>query len=208
MTPSVHQKSARSNSEGSSRPSAARPPAERRSTTTPTSPFGPSVAPKVARMMHSGRQVTATLDPAGLCKAFGVHDRDVAARLLSQLVNVLQPDPSKPVEAAVIDQALALVQSMSPADVMEAMTATMLVAAQHAALDSMRRAMHPDQTPAGRALYEALALKGMRTFAQLLEALNHGRGKGVTQQIIVKHVSVEPGGQAVVGPVEVKRGRG
>lgn len=208
MTPLERRKGARPESEGSSRPSAARPSAERPSATTPTSPFAPSGAPRVARVTHSGRHVTATIEPAALCKVFGVDDREVATRLLSQLVNILQPDPSKPVEAAVIDQALALVQSMGPVDVMEAMTATMLVAAQHAALDSMRRAMHPDQTPAGRALYEALALKGMRTFAQLLEALNHGRGKGVTQQIIVKHVSVEPGGQAVVGPVEVKRGRG
>jgi hypothetical protein len=46
----------------------------------------------------------------------------------------------------------------------------------------------------------------MRTFALLLDALNHGRGKGVTQHIIVEHLSVEPGGQAVVGSVSTGEG--
>src|SRR5260370_41154956 len=62
-------------------------------------------------------------------------------------------------------------------DMLEAMTATMLVGAQHAALDSLRRVMHPDQTAAGRELYESLAFKGMRAFAQLFEALNSEAGQ-------------------------------
>ncbi len=162
----------------------------------------------MARVTHNGRQTTATVDPAQACAIFGVDDPELAARLLSQLVSVLQPDPNRPVEAAVINQALALVRSMGPVDVMEAMTATMLVAAEHAALDSMRRAMHPDQRPAGRALYGSLALKAMRTYAQLLEAVNHGRGKGVEQRIIVERVNVARGAQAVVGSVDLNRGGG
>jgi hypothetical protein len=57
-----------------------------------------------------------------------------------------------------------------------------------------------------RQSYMALALKAMRTCAQLVGSLNRGRGKGVTQQIIVKHMSVEPGGQAIVGAVAPGRG--
>jgi hypothetical protein len=37
-----------------------------------------------------------------------------------------------------------------------------------------------------------------------METLNHGRGKGVTQRVIVEHVTVEAGGQAVVGAVAPK----
>jgi hypothetical protein len=78
------------------------------------------------------------------------------------------------------------------------------VAAQHAALDAMRRALHPDQTPAGRQSYMALSLKAMRTFAQLVENLNHGRGKSITQRVIVERVNVAPGAQAIVGAVASK----
>jgi hypothetical protein len=163
---------------------------------------------KVARAEQTGSKIAVTIEPAALCATFGVADVDVAARLLSQLVSVLQPDPCKPVDAAGINQALAVIEGIKPNDTLEAMTATLLVCVHHAALDAMRRAMHPDQTSGGRALYLSLALKAMSRFAQLLEAHNHSRGKGVTQQIIVKHVSVEPGGQAVVGSVRVDRGRG
>jgi hypothetical protein len=82
----------------------------------------------------------------------------------------------------------------------------MIIGAQHAALDMLRRAFHPEQTPAGRALYMGLSLKAMRTFAQLLEALNHGRGKGVVQRVIVERINVEPGGRALVGAVQVHPG--
>ena len=64
-----------------------------------------------------------------------------------------------------------------------------------------RRAMHPDQTPAGRQSYLGLALKAMRTFAQLVETLNHGRAKGPVQRVVVERVTVRDGGQAVVGSV-------
>jgi hypothetical protein len=70
----------------------------------------------------------------------------------------------------------------------------------------MRRAAHPNQTPGGRQMYLSLGLKAMRTYAQLMDSLNRGRGKGVTQQIVVKHVTVEAGAQAVVGAVAQGRG--
>ncbi len=163
---------------------------------------------RVYRIDQTTGKIAVEIDPAALCDIFGVADPDVATRLLSQLVGVLQPDSGKPVDAAVVNQALAMVEGIGPNDMLEATTATLLVCVHHAALDAMRRAMHPDQTPGGRALYLSLALKATSRFAQLLEAHNHGRGKGVTQQIIVKHVSVEHGGQAVVGSVKVDRGRG
>jgi hypothetical protein len=162
----------------------------------------------VDRVDQTTGKIAVDIDPAALCGVFGVADQDVATRLLSQLVSVLQPNPDKPVDAAVVNQALAVIEDIGPNDALEAITATMLLAAQHAALDTMRRGMHPDQTPAGRALYVALGLKAMRTYAQLLEALNHGRGKGVEQRIIVERVTVAPGAQAVVGAVNLNRGGG
>lgn len=160
---------------------------------------GLSSRSRVVQAEQTAGKIVVTIEPTALCATFGVDDPGMAARLLSQLTSVLQPDPAKPVDAAAINQALAVIDGIRPTDALEAMTVTLLVGAQHAAHDSMRRALHPDQTPGGRALYGALALKAMRTYAQLLEALNHGRGKGVT---------VEPGAQAVVGSVELNGGRG
>jgi len=110
----------------------------------------------------------------------------------------MHPDPSKPVDAAMINTLIAMVQGIGPRNVTQAMTATTLVAAQHAGADFLRRAMHPDQSPSGRQTYLALALKAFRTCAQLAESLNHGREKGTTQRIIVERVTVGNGAQAAV----------
>jgi hypothetical protein len=165
--------------------------------------------PKVVRADRVGDKIDLGIEPEGLCAVFGVADPSVATHLLSQLVRFIQPDPRKPVDAASINQVLALMEGIGPGDTIEAMTVTMLVGAQHAALDSLRRASHPDQTPAGRQSYTALGLKAMRTFAQLVEALHVGRGKAVRQEINVthQHVTVEAGGRAMVGAIDA-RGEG
>ena len=46
-----------------------------------------------------------------------------------------------------------------------------------------------------------------RTFAALVEALNRHRGKAGQQTVRVEHVTVNEGGQAIVGTVE-QPGRG
>jgi hypothetical protein len=163
---------------------------------------------RVSRVEQSAGQLAVAIEPEILSAVFGIDDPNLAMRLLSQLVGFVQPDPGKPVEAGLIDQMLTLIEGINPSGMLEAMTATMLVGTQHVALDSLRRASHPDQSPAGRAMYQSLAFKAMRAFAQLLETLHQGRGRGVTQQIIVKHVTVEAGAQAVVGAVATSTGGG
>jgi hypothetical protein len=165
---------------------------------------------KVARADRVGGEIALATDPHALCVVFGIEDPGVAVRLLSQLINFIQPDLHKPADAVSINQMLALIEGIGPSNTLEAMTATMLLGAQHAAIDSLRRACHPDQTPAGRQSYTALGLKAMRTFAQLVEALHVGRGRAVRQEINVthQHVTVEVGGQAMVGAIDPQRGRG
>jgi hypothetical protein len=60
--------------------------------------------------------------------------------------------------------------------------------------------MLSNQTVEGRQMNLGAASKLSRTYAALLEALNRHRGKG--QQVVrVEHVTVEAGGQAIVGAV-------
>ena len=112
----------------------------------------PSTRPRVSRCIQSeqnGSKVELAIEPATLTQIFGVSDPDVATRLLSQLTSVLHPDPTKPVDPATINHALGLIEGLGPSDTTEALTATLLVAAQHAGLDALRRGSHPDQTPGG-----------------------------------------------------------
>jgi hypothetical protein len=70
----------------------------------------------------------------------------------------------------------------------------------HAGMECFRRAMHGEQTFAGRSENLSQANKLSRSFAALLEALNRHRGKG-QQKVTVEHVHVNKGGQAIVGNV-------
>jgi hypothetical protein len=62
-----------------------------------------------------------------------------------------------------------------------------------------------EQSFEGRRENLSQANKLSRTYAVLLDALNHHRGKG-QQKVTVEHVHVHSGGQAVVGMVETPGG--
>jgi hypothetical protein len=96
---------------------------------------------------------------------------------------------------------------IGPKDELEGMMAAQLIAAHNAAMECYRRAMIAEQTFEGRRENLAQANKLSRTFAALLEALNRHRGKG-QQKVIVEHVHIHSGGQAVVGVVGTQGGWG
>jgi hypothetical protein len=89
---------------------------------------------------------------------------------------------------------------IGPQDELESMIAAQLIASHNSAMESFRRAMLNDQTFEGRRENLAQANKLSRTYATLLDALNRHRGKG-QQRVTVEHVTVNAGGQAVVGVV-------
>jgi hypothetical protein len=94
---------------------------------------------------------------------------------------------------------------IGPKDELEGMIAAQLLAAYNAAMECYRRAMLGEQTFEGRRENLSHANKLSRTYAVLLDALNHHRGKG-QQKVTVEHVHVHSGGQAVVGMVETQGG--
>jgi len=85
------------------------------------------------------------------------------------------------------------------------MMAAQLIAAHSAAMECYRRAMLAEQSLEGRREALSQANKLSRTFAMLLDALNRHRGKG-QQKVVVEHVHVHRGGQAVVGVVQTPGG--
>lgn len=154
---------------------------------------------------EAGKPVQIEL-PANAAAIFGTADKAATEALLVHLLNVIHTDASKPVAAVTVDQALALLAGIGPQDATEGLLAVQMVAAHVAAMDTARRAMQASQTPAGRLAYLALSGRLMRTFSGQLEALNRGRGKGVTQRVVVERVNVEAGAQAVVGAVAASGG--
>jgi len=62
------------------------------------------------------------------------------------------------------------------------------------------RLAHLEAVISGKGENESEMTKLMRTFASLVESLSRYRGKG-EQKMIIEHVHVHRGGQAIVGPV-------
>ena len=154
------------------------------------------------------KQVCVYVEPTALQSLFGTEDCDVANTLLTQLIGTLHADSKKPIDESTVNAALGMLHEIGPRNGLEAMTAVMMVGSQVGAMETLRRAMHSNQTPAGRELYINLSTRLMKAFATQLEALNRGRGKATVQRVIVERVDVREGGQAIVGAIETKGARG
>src|SRR5215475_15018737 len=90
---------------------------------------------------------------------------------------------------------------IAPRDEFEGMIAGQLIACHNASMECYRRAMLGEQSFEGRRENLSQANKLSRSCAVLLEALNRHRGKG-QQKVTVEHVTVNAGGQAIVGSVQ------
>jgi hypothetical protein len=103
--------------------------------------------------------------------------------------------------------ALVGMMGVAPQDELEGMLAAQMVAAHNATMECFKRAMIVDQSIDSRDYNLNHAGKLMRAYAGMMEALGRYRGKG-QQRIIVQHVNVENGGQAIVGNVNHPEGGG
>src|SRR6185437_15492607 len=86
---------------------------------------------KSVRLEQPTGNLVIDVYPTRLCAVFKVTEPQLAARLLSQLVSVLQPDHAKAADLEAINCALAVIEALEPRDAVEAMTAIMIVAAHH-----------------------------------------------------------------------------
>ena len=126
-----------------------------------------------------------------------------AERLLMQVCQSMFgviPEAKDGGDACSIIMAVDAIRGIAPKNEVEGMLAAQMVSAHNAAMECMRRAMLAGQYPEAVAHNLKMSDRFMRTYTMQMEALNRNRGKG-QQQIVVKHVSVNDGGQAVVGTV-------
>jgi hypothetical protein len=99
------------------------------------------------------------------------------------------------------------VAALAPRDGMEVMLCSQLVTLHSQGMDFLRRAILPDQTIEGVDCNVNRATKILRTFATMAECLRTYRGGG-QQKVTVEHVTVQSGGQAIVGTVNRGEGGG
>lgn len=157
---------------------------------TPAASVARVVAPAVA-----ARQVK---EPKLAGITGGKTDR-FSHRAMHQLAGTLWvPAGSTPED--VIGAALDAMASFEPADPVEGMMASLAVAQHAAAMECLRRAMLPEQPYEATARLRQQAAKCTRAFADMAEAIDRRRGKG-QQTVRVEHVTVQAGGQAIVGTV-------
>jgi len=100
---------------------------------------------------------------------------------------------------------LAQMAELNPETYLEAMLISQMVAVNSAITKTFQKALLPEQTAYGKETNMAYATKLQRTFLQQIEALQKLKGKG-QQTVRVEHVTVNAGGQAVVGHIEHKPG--
>lgn len=102
-----------------------------------------------------------------------------------------------------------LMHGLKPRDEMEGVLITQMTGTHNLIMEYMRRAMIPEQYLEAANDYTNRAYKLMNIFLIQIETLEKYRGKTSQQKVIVEHVHIHEGGQAVVGHIESKpRGEG
>ena len=104
-----------------------------------------------------------------------------------------------------LNQLVSSVKSIEPRDEMESMLACQM-AAIHDATMNMAGSLKRAEYVSTRSEAERSLNRLSRTFSMQMETLKKYRDDR-TQKILVQHVNVEPGGQAVVGDIH-QRGPG
>ena len=137
-----------------------------------------------------------------LSEAMGTQDSDLQSYLLQQAILTFKDaglaDNGKTVLSA--NNALAILTGIQPQDELEGMLAIQMIGVHNMAMETLARAGYRDQTFEGKQANINQATKMLRTFMAQVEALKKYRTGG-QQKMIVEHVNVNEGGQAVVGTV-------
>ena len=137
-----------------------------------------------------------------MMRALGTDSAEFTDGVLRQLASAVSLGGGADEEA--INFALAVIAGIEPKDELETMLAMQMAVIHLATMTFTRRLAHVetlDQQHGSEGALNKLA----RTFAMQLEALKRYRTGG-EQKVVVQHVNMNEGGQAIVGAVD--RGRG
>jgi hypothetical protein len=170
----------------------------------PTNQTPPQALPPVqlSTVGKEGDSVKSLVDPSLLKDALGTDDRHAGMLLLSQTVLAM---PSLHLNGKVqiqqcVSAGMAILRNIGPRDELEGVLAVQMSAVHNLAMDCMSQASRSAGSPEFVEAKLNQANKLMRTFTAQMEALNRHRGNA-NQHMVVRDVTVNEGGQAIVGPV-------
>ena len=151
------------------------------------------------------------LTMARFMEALGTPDPGLHQYLLNQVVQTFKGcvssegfDYTKMAEFS--NNAMALLNGIQPQDEIEGMLAVQMIAVHNMVMETIKLAMVTGQTFQWKEASINHATRMSRTFTAQMEALKRYRTGG-QQKVIVEHVHVNEGGQAIVGAVNTG-GRG
>ncbi|TKV77148.1 hypothetical protein [Rhizobium sp. AU243] len=149
--------------------------------------------PHMLRFEHPRQEVALAV----VMKALGITDQRLYTSMIAQVTNALSR--GQEAEVAELNAAIALVAGIEPRDHLEAMLAFQM-ATVHVLSLRHARFMVSSETIEQLDLQERVVNKLMRTFTSQMEALRKHRNGG-NQKVVVEHVYVGEGGQAIIGNV-------
>jgi hypothetical protein len=132
--------------------------------------------------------------------SFVTDEVELSAVLLEQVKESLPFGRKDALDTLGFNFASQAMHSLQPKDGFEALLSTQLVATHTLGMEFLKRAALPEQTAAGVDMNINRATRLLRAFATTAETLRGHRNSG-SQKMVVKHVHVNKGGQAIVGAV-------
>ena len=164
-----------------------------------------ATAPPGISLKRGDNGVIVDTDPPGapngmvhLMDAIGTHDLPFFNGYLTQLINATGTGKTG-TDASAANAALGFVRSIKPRDPTEACLAAQMAATHSAVMTFARRLNNVDTIPQQDSAIAAFN-KLTRSYCAQMEALKKYRSTG-EQKVTVTHISVQDGGQAIVGNV-------
>ena len=167
----------------------------------------PALRIKVVAVKDGKLQITSDhhpeplIDQVLLMKELGTTDLDFLYGLIGQLANI--GTQGRKLERG-LNFMFSLVKGVQPRDQIEAMLAAQMAAVHNATMTFASRLAHAETIQQRDSAERALNKLG-RTFAAQVEALKRYRTGG-EQRVTVEHVTVNDGGQAIVGNIAHRGG--
>ena len=147
-----------------------------------------------------------------MTESLGTPDKELQSFLINQVIQTFKGCFSSEGQdndrlVVVCNNALAILQGIAPKDEVEGMLAVQMVGVHNLAMETLKRAMITDQSFEGKEANINQATRMLRTYIFQMEALKRYRTGG-QQKVVVEHVNINQGGQAIVGVVNREGGEG
>jgi len=133
-----------------------------------------------------------------LLETTGSTDLDFSETILTQVSGTFHGKDNE----GIANFTAALMHGLKPKDETESLLIAQMAGTHNLIMEYMKRAVVPGQYLEAANDYTSRAYKLMNVFLKQIETLEKLRGKTSQQKVIVEHVHIHEGGQAVVGHIE------